>query len=69
MTSENAINNTYQIAEEFKNKIKFYKGKRKRHFTRYNQPGKVRSFSEAQIFVYRLKKLDSSFKNLTICGN
>lgn len=57
---ENAINNSYQILEDFKSvetKKTLYKipGKTKKPF-RKQLPGKVKLFTEEEIYLYRIKK-------------
>uniref|UniRef100_A0A6M3IIY9 Uncharacterized protein n=1 Tax=viral metagenome TaxID=1070528 RepID=A0A6M3IIY9_9ZZZZ len=73
--TEDAINNTYQILEEFKckqQKQSIYKSPlplKKQRITARGRSGKVKHFTEEQIFLYKLKKFGRMFKNLTICGD
>ncbi len=54
---EKAINNTFQIIEEFKLRGSFYASPAKIGSSLKTQPpGKVKIFSEEEIFLYRIKK-------------
>ena len=72
---EDSINNTFQIKEEFKFKdVKksIYKSplprKRQRFTAKASPRGKVKTYTEEEIYLYRLKKYGSLFNNLTICN-
>lgn len=60
--SDNSINNTYQIEEEFKCKElkkSFYRAPKVQCMTaEADRRGKVRVFSEEEVFLYALKAFD-----------
>lgn len=54
---EKAINNTFQIIEELNLRRNLYTSPIKsRPFLKVQPPGKVKIFSEEEIFLYKIKK-------------
>ena len=72
MNKQDSINNSFQILEEFiaKKAHKLYYAPRKprRRKPEHEKPGSVKVLSEEEVYLYRLKKYEHLFKNLTICG-
>ena len=58
--NESAINNSFQIVEDFKAvKVKrsFYKPSKKSRFSsRAQPPGSVKTLSEEEVFLYKVRK-------------
>lgn len=64
MKAEKAINNTFQIAEDFnfgKVKRTFYKPRKLKFRPRAEPHGKVKVFTEEEIFLFKVRSLNSSF--------
>ena len=58
---EKAINNTFQISEdlkapEIKRSLYYFSGKSRSPSLKAQLPGKVKTFSEEEVFLYKLKK-------------
>jgi len=59
------INNTFQIAEDFSGGICPPRPWKQNNPPRFNQPGKVKVYTEEEIFLYQLKQM----KPNTFYGN
>ena len=64
---ESAINNTFQIIENLKSQeVKrsfYYPFKRLRPSPRAQLPGKVKVFTEGEIFLYNIRKYRQTLQN------
>ena len=66
MPDSDAINNSYQIEEEFHiNRWRYFSNCLPSPTHRSEPPGKCKHYTEEEILVYKLKHYQSPFQNLT----